>query len=261
MQKVWETEKYYSEAAQASLDLDHPAIKRLSEILLNKKKVLDVGCGEGTRLRLLLPKGAHGYGVDISKLAISKAVKHKFKNIKFVNGSAESLPYNANFFDLTYSVSVLEHLSNPDLVIEEMIRVTKKGGYIFLFSPNYGSPNRSSPPYIGSRVKKLLVGYLLDLVSLFYARQPLGWEEVKPIATTRRYVSDWDTTVEPYVGSLISFLKIKKIDIIERSTCWNEELPNPKPIQVCFKILSKMGVYPFTNWGPHFYIVGKKGNG
>jgi 2-polyprenyl-6-hydroxyphenyl methylase/3-demethylubiquinone-9 3-methyltransferase len=51
------------------------------------------------------------------------------------------LPYAAESFDLVVSMDVIEHLPEPALLpwLEELYRVTKRGGLVFLTTPNYAS--------------------------------------------------------------------------------------------------------------------------
>jgi ubiquinone/menaquinone biosynthesis C-methylase UbiE len=55
------------------------------------------------------------------------------------NARAEALPWPDDFFDLVYSTNVLEHVTDPDQVMRETIRVLKPGGYAQFVFPNYGS--------------------------------------------------------------------------------------------------------------------------
>lgn len=58
------------------------------------------------------------------------------KNLKFKLEDATELSFPDNTFDMTYSISVIEHIYEKySEAISEMIRVTKKGGYIYLTFP------------------------------------------------------------------------------------------------------------------------------
>lgn len=55
-------------------------------------------------------------------------------------GSALNLPFKDDSFDFSYSIDALEHISDPKIAIEELVRVTRPGGVIFLsFGPLYNS--------------------------------------------------------------------------------------------------------------------------
>ena len=251
---LWETEKYYQTAHRGSLDLAHPGMVELKRLARNSRRILDLGCGEGTRL-FYLSKGKAGVGIDSSKKAIILAEK-KYKDHKFINGNIEQLPFENRSSDLVYSAFVLEHLKNPERVLKEAIRVTSKGGKICLIAPNFGAPNRASPPFKGSRLKKLLGKAYLDF---FPGRksEKLGWDRVSPIVN-KGYKPDYDTTIEPYLGSLMRFFENKGLSIKLYSSCWSQELTGAKLHQKIFKVLGEAGIYPFYLWGPHLLLVAQK---
>lgn len=56
-----------------------------------------------------------------------------------VGGVGEDLPFPDASFDLVISSNVLEHVDNPQKVIDESVRVLKPGGHIVIVVPNYGS--------------------------------------------------------------------------------------------------------------------------
>jgi SAM-dependent methyltransferase len=95
--------------------------------LKSGSKVLDVGCGKGFQmfeLTQVLP-GLQVQGIDISSYAIEHAhadVKHLIKQ-----GSAATLPYYDQEFDLVFSINTLHNLPNRDLdaALREMERVGK----------------------------------------------------------------------------------------------------------------------------------------
>jgi ubiquinone/menaquinone biosynthesis C-methylase UbiE len=252
----WEKENYYEIAKKGSLGEDHPGMKILKQIVKSSKNILDLGCGEGTRLHLLVRKGAWGTGIDISRVAINIA-KKRYPDLKFICGDINNLPFSKDSFDLVYSAFTLEHLDQPKECIKEAIRVTKKDGNLVLIAPNYGAPNRSSPPFKGSRLTKLIKGFIKDIYRSVDERSSFDWEFVEPIKDSN-YEIDYDTTVEPYIGSLISFIKGSGMHIKYFSSCWDEELPTPSIIQRTFSFLGKINIYPFKYWGPHFVLVAKK---
>lgn len=104
------------------------------------KKVLDAGCGGGRNLIYFLRNGFDVYGIDTNPNAVS-TVKQLSETLapdnareNFVNASAESLPFDDNYFDLVISSAVLHFAETPDHfdnMICSMWRVLKPGGYLF----------------------------------------------------------------------------------------------------------------------------------
>lgn len=254
-QAIWETQEYYRKAHEAS-ETVHPGLLSIKEQAEKALKILEVGCGEGSKLKLVTPPGSQGVGVDISQTAISRA-QTQYPQFQFQVADAERLPFADGEFDLVLSAFTLEHLQNPERVLAEMIRVLKSRGSLALLAPNYGAPNRASPCYRGSRLKKLLTGLRRDWLGLIHPIATLEWQKVTPKAKPGKYEIDWDTTIEPYLGSLVRFLKKSQIRPGKVSSFWEIEPTLPwwqKPLAV----LGKLRVYPFVYWGPHLLVIGSK---
>lgn len=101
-----------------------------SKIFTNKIKknhtVLDVGCGTGRLTKELLKKTQKVYALDNS----SEMLNYAPKAAKLLLGSAFQLPFENNKFDFVVSMDLILHFKNYMKIIDEMIRVTKKNGYI-----------------------------------------------------------------------------------------------------------------------------------
>lgn len=226
--------RYYEIASQAGKKIDgHPGLMKLRELCKKADKILDIGCGEGSRLNAM----GGGVGVDINRFAISQA-KKKYPESDFQIASVEKLPFPDKSFDLVYSAFVIEHVKSPEKMLEEMIRVTSKR--LVIICPNYGAPNRRSPVSIENPIIKLIRG-------LFWLPNPniLNWTKVTP---RKKYVNiDDDTTVEPYLLSLKRYLENKGLKIEECSSLWGLEPPTLNPRKLFFKTF-------FKYWGPQIFL-------
>jgi len=105
------------------------------------KKVLVVGCGTGGELVNLNSRAAKVYGVEPNTDALEIChIKCKDNNIpvsNVVKAYSESLPFDDNTFDFVYCFTVLEHVGDVDVSIQEMVRCVKKGGKVFIETPDY----------------------------------------------------------------------------------------------------------------------------
>ena len=112
------------------------------------KKLLEVGSGFGNFLLVAREKyKIDAYGVEPSSdgFGESDSIAKKILSDNgvnpnvIVNGKGEAIPFPDSSFDIAYSTNVLEHVDDPQKVINEMVRVTKSGGVIQIVVPNYGS--------------------------------------------------------------------------------------------------------------------------
>ncbi|CAB4402184.1 unnamed protein product [Rhizophagus irregularis] len=95
-------------------------------------KVLDIGCGPGTWLLDLSNKYENSYffGVDIKPI-FPREIKPN--NLEFIEADVTNgLSFRDNEFDLTHAdlMSLMFTPEQWDIVLSELIRVTKPGGYI-----------------------------------------------------------------------------------------------------------------------------------
>ncbi len=103
--------------------------------------ILDVGCGAGQVVNKLAVDGLAAIGIDISLVGIK--LSHKARSntqASFIVASCYKMPFRGNTFDAIGCFDVLEHLINPELCMDEMIRVTVDDGKIIIASPNLICP-------------------------------------------------------------------------------------------------------------------------
>lgn len=106
------------------------------------KKVLDLGCGEGSSMDLFqrLDPDTDWHGVDIED---SPEVKQRIRQSdRIASFNGVDLPYPDQYFDLIFCRQVLEHARHPDRLMTDAFRVLKPGG-IFLGSVSYLEPYHS----------------------------------------------------------------------------------------------------------------------
>lgn len=111
--------------------------------LIEGKRVLDLGCGHGRyTLALADVKDILVTGLDLFadfKAAEQEGERRGYRNVSFVQGTTEM--FESGSFDAVISHDSFEHFKNPENLLTEMVRLTKKGGYIFIkFGPTWRSP-------------------------------------------------------------------------------------------------------------------------
>lgn len=111
--------------------------KRVGEVF--NKKILDAGCGNGGLSIAFAREGAIVSGVDIEKELYDIAKKYadsKKVSVDFVLYDGYKMPFSENEFDYAASASVLEHTDDPAFYLNEIMRVLKPGGVLYLGFPN-----------------------------------------------------------------------------------------------------------------------------
>ena len=87
--------------------------------------VLEVGCGTGIHLYIFLREGMNVMGADISPHMVRLARQKLCKDVHFVLGDAENLPFRENSFDCVALITTLEFLPDPERAIHEALRVSR----------------------------------------------------------------------------------------------------------------------------------------
>lgn len=100
-------------------------------------RLLDIGCGVGTlgmSLKDILGAG-EVYGIEISETRVAAA---RQKGIKCVQTdlNEDSIPFEDNSFDAIFCGEVIEHLVDPDHLLDEIGRTLTPGGVCVLTTPN-----------------------------------------------------------------------------------------------------------------------------
>jgi SAM-dependent methyltransferase len=123
-------EKFYASLAE-------DAVRQVAEHgALDGRTVVDVGGGGGWFTAAFRARGAHCYlfEPDPAELSLRTVLPAA------VIADGYWLPVRDGGADVTFSSNVLEHVPDPIGLIEEMIRVTRPGGLVYLSFCNWYSP-------------------------------------------------------------------------------------------------------------------------
>ena len=107
----------------------------IANLIEKDKKVLDVGCADGTLMKFLKDnKNINIRGLEISKDKVQKCIA---KGLTVIEGNAEKdlIQFPDKSFDYVILSQTLQAFLNPELVINELLRVGKKA---IVTIPNFG---------------------------------------------------------------------------------------------------------------------------
>ena len=112
--------------------------KVISELIENKSKVLDVGCGDGDLMKYLFENKTKDIrGLEISKESVQNCLS---KGLPVIEGNAENdlMQFPNHSFEYVILSQTLQAFLNPEKVIKELLRVGKKA---IVTIPNFGHWN------------------------------------------------------------------------------------------------------------------------
>ncbi len=115
--RLWQLKRHHSLCATRLPHYVH-AYARPGE------RILDIGCGDGTSVRIMREMGLQAFGVDISLNGLR--IDERF--VFVMESPVWDMPYDDNQFDISCSTDLLEHLPEDkvEAAISEICRVTKR---------------------------------------------------------------------------------------------------------------------------------------
>jgi methionine biosynthesis protein MetW len=162
------------------------------------RKVLDLGCGDGFfSQRIQEAMGASVCGVDISLEATEKARERGIDARQC--DLNEGICFEAESFDLVFCGEVIEHVFDPDFLLDEIGRVLVPAGNLILSTPNLAAwYNRIllllgvQPIFTDTSTRKTLGRHL---ALLGQGSQPIGHLRVYTLAALRDILREHHFTI------------------------------------------------------------------
>lgn len=116
------------------------------EEMFKDKTIVDIGCGAAGKSLYYASRGAkevigveilEKYEAESTALAKELGLSDKFR---FVCADAAALPFEDGSIDTIIMNDAMEHVANPEAVIDECLRVLSKGGRLFVNFPPINHP-------------------------------------------------------------------------------------------------------------------------
>jgi SAM-dependent methyltransferase len=124
----------------ADLEYEYQILPLAVEHLAGRRRILDLGTGEGQLARRLASGAGDGVessrpdlvaGLDSSAAQLANAAAEG-GGPRFVRGRGEALPFADGAFDAVVCCLVIEHADDPDALLSEVTRVLEDGGRFLL---------------------------------------------------------------------------------------------------------------------------------
>jgi len=124
----------------------HPSLRKLAHrisgdvdprdfvVVSAGQRVLDYGCGHGHYLSYFNERGLTASGAELSVPFVASC-KSSGLDVRFVS-DMDVIPFEDAQFDVVYLMQVFEHLANPNRMMEELSRVMRASGSLYLAVPN-----------------------------------------------------------------------------------------------------------------------------
>ena len=114
---------------------EHRSRYRFAAQFVAGQAVLDIACGSGFGLVMLIDAGATPIGVDYDAEPLV-AIRASLPNVRLVRGDGTRLPLESASIDQVVSFETIEHVPDARAFVVELRRVLKPGGRLVLSTPN-----------------------------------------------------------------------------------------------------------------------------
>lgn len=211
--------------------------------MFKDKVVLDIGCGAGGKTIFYASQGVKKIvGVEIlgkykeeaEGLAKKYGMEEKFE---FVCADASKTPFEDESFDTIIMNDAMEHVDEPEKVLDECYRILKKNGKLYLNFPPYNHPygahlsDAIGMPWVHVFFsEKTLIDTYKELVKDL----PDGKDRIQFRISKRSDGTEY--------FSYINKMTIKRADKILKNSKFNIEYYSEEPLRNIFKLPAKMPV-------------------
>lgn len=112
-----------------------------AEMIHKNTSILDVGCGIGNNLFALYANGfKNTVGLDFER-QLAEYARGMVPEARLVVGNAEQIPFKGQAFDCVMCYDLLEHVLKPEKVLDNISRVLKEKGILYMSVANGHSIN------------------------------------------------------------------------------------------------------------------------
>jgi ubiquinone/menaquinone biosynthesis C-methylase UbiE len=246
-EKIYDYE-YYEPTPKKGDELDYRR-KKVINIFSRYKfdRILDIGCGDGNFSVLLKEacKAREVYGIEISEKGVESARNNGVKAFQ-LNVDDEDFPFKNDYFDAVFCGHLIEHLYDPDHLLDEVYRTLKRRGVFVITTASLSSwINRISllfgfQPYATNCSLRYSIGHLYELPK----GNKMGEADHKKVFTYR---------------SLVELLRLHKYTILD---CIGVEIDLPNmfifPLASLIKLVDRICRFVSVSLSHEIIVVTSK---
>jgi ubiquinone/menaquinone biosynthesis C-methylase UbiE len=123
--------------ARSRYTIDRRLSKFFNLIEVQGSMILDLGCNQGIYSEELSSLAKYVVGIEPDYHAIFIAANNKtLSNQSYINARAEDIPIKNNSFDVVFLNEVIEHIPNQEKALNEIYRILKSKGILYISAPN-----------------------------------------------------------------------------------------------------------------------------
>ena len=145
------------------------------------KKIIDVGCGGGILSESLAKLGAKVTGIDMGSEPLNVAKLHALESRLTINyqkiTAEEKALQSAGTFDVVTCMEMLEHVPDPESVIQACAALVKPGGLIFFSTLNKSIKSYLLAILVAEKIFKIVPDGTHDHDKFIRPSQLIGWAE------------------------------------------------------------------------------------
>lgn len=203
---------------------DEVRLIKVLNLIGAKKKVLDVGCGDGFMMEKIQAQENQVEGVEVSTPAIKKA---RQKGLKIYDVSLSYRDWAKTIhkkFDIVWAGEIIEHIFDTDLFLENIKQVLVKKGELIISTPNVASLGRrllllfGGNPVLETTARKYDAGHIryFTFDTLRKLTEEHGFKVVSMqssvvnMSLTGRFYSKLFADLFPKLGNTIIVKAVKK---------------------------------------------------
>lgn len=186
-------------------------------------RVLELGGGRCESAPTLMELLGHGdfHAIDASPDAVAFA-RARFPQFKVEVGDIAHIPHDDNSFDIVFMNYVLEHTCEPNLVLDEAIRVARPGGLIGMIVPVGDLPwimpqslrhHSNEPAYLIGYAAQRWIHLLRVRYSRDYFEFPLVTEPFVLVQPGQPFLPDDDQVYQSSSLEILKYLRHRDCDI------------------------------------------------